>query len=111
MKSAKFNIYSHKKEVYVEVYKIPNREYMFTKSSEYKEYFDHSITPQYLAEPLTAGRTLEVKSATRMKPLPAAAGEAGNPKKNLLAGILEIHWFHASSRLIMLWSAGREDCY
>ncbi|RDX92105.1 hypothetical protein CR513_25817, partial [Mucuna pruriens] len=43
---------------------------------------------QLILKPLMAGSTLEVRSAAGMKPLPAACGEAGNPKNILLAGIL-----------------------
>jgi len=62
-----------------------------------------------LEEPLIAGSTLEVRSFTSMNPLPAASGEAGSPKKILLAGISEVHCFHASSRLVTsleYWQGG-----
>ena len=70
-------------------------------------YLDHSITPPYLALPLMAGRTFEVKSAAGMKPLPAALGEAGSPKKKLVAGIEVVHWFQYFTRLPELyWHGG-----
>jgi hypothetical protein len=46
------------------------------------------------------GSTFDVRSGTGMKPLPAAAGDAGKPKKILLAGMAEVHCFQASSRLV-----------
>ena len=45
-----------------------------------------------------AGRTLEVKSAAGVKPLPAALGEAGSPKKKLVAGIAAVHFFQEFTR-------------
>nr|KYP48885.1 hypothetical protein KK1_029370 [Cajanus cajan] len=57
-----------------------------------------------------AGSTWEVRSEAGRKPLPAACGEAGNPKNILLAGIPDIHCFHASSRLLIspevYWQGG-----
>ncbi|CAN1747484.1 hypothetical protein LINPERHAP1_LOCUS3103 [Linum perenne] len=44
-----------------------------------------------------------------MKPLPAASGAAGNPRKIFFAGI-SVHCFQASSRLLILpeeyWQGG-----
>ncbi|KAF7809064.1 hypothetical protein G2W53_035807 [Senna tora] len=61
-------------------------------------------------EPLMAGSTLEVRSDTGMKPLPAALGEAGRPRKTLLAGIFDVHCFHAFTRLVidpeLYWQGG-----
>jgi hypothetical protein len=45
------------------------------------------------------GSTWEVRSDAGMKPLPAAVGAAGSPRKILVAGMSEVHCFQASSRL------------
>ncbi|KAJ9548568.1 hypothetical protein OSB04_021111, partial [Centaurea solstitialis] len=58
---------------------------------------DHNITPPYLEEPLIAGSTLEVRSLTGMKPLPAAVAAAGRPKKIFDFGMPEVHCFQPSS--------------
>ena len=56
------------------------------------------LGPQHNAPIL--GRTFEVRSATGMKPLPAATGDAGSPREIFLAGISDIHCFHASSKFL-----------
>lgn len=45
------------------------------------------MTPPYFVLSLIAGRTFDVKSLAEMNPLPAACGDAGNPKKIFEAGI------------------------
>lgn len=61
-------------------------------------------------EPLIEGSTFEVRSATGMKPLLAAAGDAGSPEKILVAWMSVVHCFHASSRFPILedeyWHGG-----
>lgn len=45
-----------------------------------------------------AGSTCEVRSVVGMKPLPAAAGAAGSPRKVFVAGISDVHCAQALSR-------------
>nr|KYP37709.1 hypothetical protein KK1_041078 [Cajanus cajan] len=67
------------------------------------------MTPPYLGELLMVGRTCEVNTSAEIKPLPAAAVEAGTPKNSCLAW-LEVHWFHEFMRLLVLpleyWHGG-----
>lgn len=66
----------------------------------YDYYITWTTTRQlYLLEPLIAGSTLEVRSATGMNPFPVASGAAESYRRIFENRIAETHGFQAYLRL------------